>query len=284
MRGTPTCVAQPALLDQVLHGRRLVHHLRRRGGVPVPVGRRVQGPRLVRPRGDDVRSWPCSPSVSRTSGCAAGSSGSELREARDARADRSAVRALPAEARRAAARDLSRAGREGLGRPRGREASSRRCSRSQPVEVHEVLSFYNMFYTEPQGRHHVYVCTNVPCSLRGARSLLRGLEAYLGVHSGETTKDGRITIGPRGVPGLVRHRAGAARSTACTTRTSTSRTRGASSTGWSRAWRASRTSRTTSPSTTATTRTERSRATRRAAASRGSRRRSRSRPRKSPSS
>jgi NADH-quinone oxidoreductase E subunit len=65
----------------------------------------------------------------------------------------------------------------------------------QPVEVYEVLSFYNMFYTEPQGRHHVYVCTNVPCSLRGARSLLRGLEAYLGVHSGETTQDGRVTLG-----------------------------------------------------------------------------------------
>jgi NADH-quinone oxidoreductase E subunit len=65
----------------------------------------------------------------------------------------------------------------------------------QPVEIHEVLSFYNMFYTEPQGRHHVYVCTNVPCSLRGARSLLRGLEAYLGVHAGETTKDRRITLG-----------------------------------------------------------------------------------------
>ena len=64
-----------------------------------------------------------------------------------------------------------------------------------PVEVFEVLSFYNMFYTEPQGRHHVYVCTNVSCSLRGARSLLRGLEAYLGVHAGETTKDGRVTLG-----------------------------------------------------------------------------------------
>ena len=65
----------------------------------------------------------------------------------------------------------------------------------EPVQVHEVLSFYNMFHTEPQGRHHVYVCTNVPCSLRGARSLLRGLEAYLGVHAGETTRDGRITLG-----------------------------------------------------------------------------------------
>jgi NADH-quinone oxidoreductase E subunit len=65
----------------------------------------------------------------------------------------------------------------------------------EPVQIHEVLSFYNMFYTEPQGRHHVYVCTNVPCSLRGARSLLRGLEAYLGVHAGDTTKDGRVTLG-----------------------------------------------------------------------------------------
>jgi NADH-quinone oxidoreductase E subunit len=64
-----------------------------------------------------------------------------------------------------------------------------------PVEVHEVLSFYNMFYTEPQGRHHVYVCTNLPCSLRGARTLLKGLESHLGVHGGGTTGDGRITIG-----------------------------------------------------------------------------------------
>ena len=64
-----------------------------------------------------------------------------------------------------------------------------------PVEVWEVLTFYNMFYTEPQGRHHVYVCTNLPCSLRGARSLLKGLEAHLGVRCGRTTPDGRITLG-----------------------------------------------------------------------------------------
>ena len=64
-----------------------------------------------------------------------------------------------------------------------------------PVEIWEVLTFYNMFYTEPQGRHHVYVCTNLPCSLRGARTLLKELEAHLGVHGGGTTKDGRITLG-----------------------------------------------------------------------------------------
>ncbi len=65
----------------------------------------------------------------------------------------------------------------------------------QPVDVWEVLTFYNMFYTAPQGRHHVYVCTNLPCSLRGARSLLKGIESHLGVHCGQTTADGRITLG-----------------------------------------------------------------------------------------
>jgi NADH-quinone oxidoreductase E subunit len=64
-----------------------------------------------------------------------------------------------------------------------------------PIEVHEVVSFYNMFYDRPQGRHHVYVCTNLPCSLRGARGLLKQLEAHLGVEAGGTTSDGRITLG-----------------------------------------------------------------------------------------
>jgi NADH-quinone oxidoreductase E subunit len=64
-----------------------------------------------------------------------------------------------------------------------------------PIEVQEVVTFYNMFYDRPQGRHHVYVCTNLPCSLRGGRELLRGLEAHLGIEAGETTKDGRVTLG-----------------------------------------------------------------------------------------
>ena len=63
-----------------------------------------------------------------------------------------------------------------------------------PVEVMEVVSFYNMFYDAPQARHHVAVCTNLSCSLRGARTLLRELEAHLGMKSGEATPDGRIHL------------------------------------------------------------------------------------------
>ena len=63
------------------------------------------------------------------------------------------------------------------------------------VEVIEVVSFYNMFYDTPQPKHHVAVCTNLSCSLRGARVLLRQLEAHLGVSAGEATPDGRIHLG-----------------------------------------------------------------------------------------
>ena len=65
----------------------------------------------------------------------------------------------------------------------------------RPIEVMEVVTFYNMFSDRPQGRHQVRVCTNLPCSLRGARDLLRALEQHLGVAAGETTRDGRVTLG-----------------------------------------------------------------------------------------
>ena len=65
----------------------------------------------------------------------------------------------------------------------------------RPIEVMEVVSFYNMFYDEPQPRHHVHVCTNLSCSLRGARTLLRQLEEHLGIEAGEATSDGRLALG-----------------------------------------------------------------------------------------
>ena len=65
----------------------------------------------------------------------------------------------------------------------------------RPIEVMEVVSFYNMFYAVPQASHHVYVCTNLPCSLRGARGMLKGLAAHLGVDARGNSEDGRIHLG-----------------------------------------------------------------------------------------
>lgn len=63
-----------------------------------------------------------------------------------------------------------------------------------PIQVYEVASFYSMFETHPCGRHHVSVCTNISCMLRGAEELLAHAEQHLGIKVGESTPDGRIFL------------------------------------------------------------------------------------------
>jgi NADH-quinone oxidoreductase subunit E len=62
------------------------------------------------------------------------------------------------------------------------------------VQVYEVASFYSMFETKPCGRHHVSICTNISCMLRGGEDLLRHAENKLGIRAGESTPDGRILL------------------------------------------------------------------------------------------
>ena len=64
----------------------------------------------------------------------------------------------------------------------------------EPIEVYEVATFYDMFYTEPGGRHRIRVCTNVSCMLRGAETIVSHLKDKLGIKVGETSPDGRITL------------------------------------------------------------------------------------------
>jgi NADH-quinone oxidoreductase subunit E len=63
-----------------------------------------------------------------------------------------------------------------------------------PVQVYEVASFYSMFEIHPCGRHHVSICTNVSCMLRGAEDLVAHAERKLGIRLGESTPDGRILL------------------------------------------------------------------------------------------
>ncbi|MEQ8662321.1 MAG: NAD(P)H-dependent oxidoreductase subunit E [Gammaproteobacteria bacterium] len=62
------------------------------------------------------------------------------------------------------------------------------------IAVYEVASFYSMFETEPCGRHHVAVCTNVSCMLRGSEEIVAHIENKLGIRLGESTADGRIFL------------------------------------------------------------------------------------------
>ncbi|HTW75816.1 MAG TPA: NAD(P)H-dependent oxidoreductase subunit E [Steroidobacteraceae bacterium] len=63
-----------------------------------------------------------------------------------------------------------------------------------PIQVYEVASFYSMFETQPCGRHHVSVCTNISCYLRGAEDIEAYVERKLGIRAGQSTPDGRIFL------------------------------------------------------------------------------------------
>ena len=64
----------------------------------------------------------------------------------------------------------------------------------EPIEVYEVATFYDMFYTEPMGRHPIRVCTNISCLLRGSKEIVNDLCYQLSINVGETTSDGRFTL------------------------------------------------------------------------------------------
>jgi NADH-quinone oxidoreductase subunit E len=63
-----------------------------------------------------------------------------------------------------------------------------------PAHVHEVVTFYTLFYQRPVGRHVLAVCHNLSCTLAGAEDVLAHLQARLGIEPGETTPDGRVTL------------------------------------------------------------------------------------------
>ncbi|MBL0142438.1 MAG: NAD(P)H-dependent oxidoreductase subunit E [Betaproteobacteria bacterium] len=62
------------------------------------------------------------------------------------------------------------------------------------IQVEEVLSYYTMLRRQPIGRHHLQVCRNIACSMRGAEGAIGHLCRKLGIQPGETTPDGRFTL------------------------------------------------------------------------------------------
>jgi NADH-quinone oxidoreductase subunit E len=63
-----------------------------------------------------------------------------------------------------------------------------------PSKVLQVATFYTMYHKQPAGRHHIEVCTSVPCCMMGGYKLVRFLEHELGIQRGEVTDDGRFSL------------------------------------------------------------------------------------------
>lgn len=62
------------------------------------------------------------------------------------------------------------------------------------AHVKGVATFYHLFNHEKPGKHQVWVCHTLSCALRGGESLVKHCERKLGIHVGETTPDGRVTL------------------------------------------------------------------------------------------
>jgi NADH-quinone oxidoreductase subunit E len=62
------------------------------------------------------------------------------------------------------------------------------------AEVTAVATFYSMYRRTPTGDYLVGVCTNTLCAIMGGDAILEALQDHLGIHAGQTTTDGRVTL------------------------------------------------------------------------------------------
>ena len=66
-----------------------------------------------------------------------------------------------------------------------------------PSEVQDTMTFYQFFKDTEAGKlgaNRVWVCRGLACMLRGAYGLIGHCEDKLGVHCGQTSADGKITL------------------------------------------------------------------------------------------
>jgi NADH-quinone oxidoreductase subunit F len=62
------------------------------------------------------------------------------------------------------------------------------------VQVEETLEYYSMLHRKPWGKHHVQVCTNIACMLRGGTELLDRAKKRLEIGHKEVTSDGVFSL------------------------------------------------------------------------------------------
>lgn len=62
-------------------------------------------------------------------------------------------------------------------------------------QVFGVASIYHFFSLRPKGEHSCIVCTGTACYVKGAGDLLAKLEKSVGIRAGQTTADGKLSLG-----------------------------------------------------------------------------------------
>lgn len=64
-----------------------------------------------------------------------------------------------------------------------------------PAQIQDTLTFYGFFKQDkPHGEVRAWVCRSMSCAIRGGEEVLDHMCEKLGIHPGETTKDGKLTL------------------------------------------------------------------------------------------
>ncbi|HKI79276.1 MAG TPA: NADH-quinone oxidoreductase subunit NuoE [Ignavibacteriaceae bacterium] len=63
-----------------------------------------------------------------------------------------------------------------------------------PEEVLGIVTFYTMYYQKPMGKHHIQVCTNVSCMLRGGYEVFDQVKEKLGIENMQVTSDHKFSL------------------------------------------------------------------------------------------
>ncbi len=62
------------------------------------------------------------------------------------------------------------------------------------LEVKETLAYYSMLHRNPMGKHHVQICTNVSCMLRGGQEMYDYVQKKMGIGNKQVTPDGNFSL------------------------------------------------------------------------------------------
>ncbi len=63
-----------------------------------------------------------------------------------------------------------------------------------PSSIYSVVTFYDQFHLQPEGRHQVKVCLGTACHMKGSRIILESWEREIGIRVGKTTPDGEYSL------------------------------------------------------------------------------------------
>jgi NADH-quinone oxidoreductase subunit E len=64
----------------------------------------------------------------------------------------------------------------------------------QPINIHELVTFYPMFRQKPIGRRHVKVCRTLSCAIMGGYRTCAEFQKEFATGLGDVSPDGEVTI------------------------------------------------------------------------------------------